>query len=99
MKEWFKTQWTTDEKNIKIYPYRVFYILSGVLLVAFAALICVYIYYEHKTISQSLPVIILALLAVALFWSNGNTYIHFDNTKGIMRKMLLGFIPVRRTGF
>lgn len=99
MKDWFKTRWTTDENSVKIYPYRIFYILSGVLALAFAALIGIYMYYEHKTIFQSLPVIILALLAVALFWSNGHTCIHFDNAKGSVRKMLLGFIPVSRIDF
>jgi hypothetical protein len=94
LKSLSKTRWKIDPDRVIIYPYGVFYVFTAIIAVLFTGLLLLYINYQNTTLSESLPFIFLLLLIVVLFWGYAATHIEFDNGKGRMRKMLMGFIPL-----
>ncbi|AMR34005.1 hypothetical protein A0256_22420 [Mucilaginibacter sp. PAMC 26640] len=99
LKSLSKTRWLIEPNSVSIYPYGVFYIFTIVIAILFTGLLLVYIKYQNTTISESLPFVLLLLLIIALFWGFAATQIEFDNSKGRMRKLLMGFIPVTTLPF
>jgi hypothetical protein len=67
--------------------------------ILFTGLLLLFINYQNTTIGKSLPFVLLLLLMVVLFWGYAATRIEFDNNKGRMRKLLMGFIPVSNIPF
>ncbi|WP_158827418.1 hypothetical protein [Mucilaginibacter lacusdianchii] len=99
LKSLSKTRWKIESDRVTIYPYGVFYVFTAVIAVLFTGLLWLYISYQNTTIVQSLPFVLFLLLMVVLFWGFASTYIEFDNRKGTMRKMLMGFIPTTTIPF
>jgi len=94
-----QTRWKLESDRVTIYPYGLSYILSGILAVGFAVILFVYVKYQNTTIGDSLPLVLMLLLTVVLFWGFAGTSIVFDNSTGNMRKLLMGFIPVTTIPF
>ncbi|MFD1257966.1 hypothetical protein ACFQ3S_14250 [Mucilaginibacter terrae] len=94
-----QTRWKLEPDRVTVYPYGLSYILSGVLAVCFAVILLLYVKYQNTTINDSLPLVLVLLLTVVLFWGFAGTSIVFDNRKGNMRKLLMGFIPVTTIPF
>lgn len=94
-----QTRWKLETDRVTIYPNGYFYILSAILAVGFAAIGFLYIKYENTSLSESLPMILLLMLVVVLFWGFAGTSVEFDNRSGVMRKKLMGFIPVANISF
>ena len=88
-----KTRWTIEADRVTIYPYGLFYILAGVIAIFFAGLLFLYMHYQNVTLADTLPLLLVVVFIVVVFWGFALTYIEFDNSKGRMRKMLMGFIP------
>lgn len=99
LKSLSKTRWKIETDKVTIYPYGVFYAFTAIIAVVFACLLLVYLRYQNTTIAASLPITLLFLLMVVLFWGFAGTYIEFDNTKGVMRKMFMGFLPTATIPF
>jgi hypothetical protein len=93
LKSLLKTRWKIETDRVTIYPYGLFYIFSAVMAIFSGGLLIIYTQYQNTTVAESLPLVLLILLIVVLFWGSALTYIEFDNSKGRMRKILLGFIP------
>jgi len=99
LKSLAQTRWKLEPNLVTVYPYGLSYILSAVLAVIFAAILFVYTYYLNSTLSESLPLVLVLVLMVLLFWGFAGTSIEFDNHSGIMRKKLMGFIPINTIHF
>jgi hypothetical protein len=99
LKSLSKTRWKIDSDRVTIYPYGVFYVFTAVIAVIFTGLLVMYVHYQNTAITESLPIALLFLLMVLLFWGFAGTYIEFDNSKGRMRKMLMGFLPTSTIPF
>jgi hypothetical protein len=99
LKSLAKTRWKMEANRVTVYPYGLSYILTAVLALIFAAVLVVYLNYENTSITASLPLVLLLLLVVVLFWGFAGTYVEFDNGSGIMQKKLFGFIPVSTIPF
>ncbi|WP_345953956.1 hypothetical protein [Mucilaginibacter sp. PAMB04168] len=99
LKSLSKTRWKIEQDKVTIYPYGVFYIFTAIIAVLFTGLLLIYINYQNTTIAESLPFVLLLLLMVVMFWGYGATQIEFDNSRGKMRKLLMGFIPVANVPF
>ena len=99
LKSLAQTRWKLEPNLVTVYPYGLSYILSAVLAVIFAAILFVYTYYLKTTLSDSIPLVLVLLLMVLLFWGFAGTAIEFDNHSGIMRKKLMGFIPITTIHF
>ncbi|QJD97203.1 hypothetical protein HH214_15660 [Mucilaginibacter robiniae] len=89
-----QTRWKVEADRVTLFPYGVFYVLSAAMAIIFAGILFVYMKYENAGIMESLPFVLFLLLLVILFWGYANTSIEFNNRQGIMRKKLMGFIPV-----
>ena len=94
-----QTRWKLEADRVTIYPHGLFYVLSAVLAVAFAAIGFLYVKYDNASLSDAIPLILLLLLVVVLFWGFAGTSVEFDNRSGVMRKKLFGFIPVNSIPF
>jgi hypothetical protein len=99
LKSLSKTRWKLEANRITVYPYGLYYILTIVLAVIFAAILFVFTKYENASIASSLPFALILLLAVVIFWGLAGTSVEFDNDQGVMRKKLMGFIPVTTLPF
>jgi hypothetical protein len=99
LKSLSKTRWTIEPDRVTIYPYGVFYIFTIVIGVLFTGLLLLYVNYQSTAVSESLPFVLLLLFIVVMFWGFAATQIEFDNSKGRMRKLLMGFIPVNNVPF
>ena len=88
-----KTRWKIEPDSVTIYPYGIFYIFAAVITVVFTGLLLVYINYQNTTVYESLPIVFFILLFIAFLWGFAASRIEFDNGKGRMRKMLMGFLP------
>lgn len=95
LKSLSKTRWEIEPNRVVIYPFGLYYIFAGILAMIFSGLLLTYISYQNTTIAASLPLVLVILLIVVLFWGFATTYIEFDNQQGRMRKMFLGFLPVK----
>lgn len=94
-----KTRWKLEGNIITVYPYGLYYILTIVLAVIFAGILFIYIKYQNTSITDSLPLALLLLLAVVIFWALAGTSVEFDNGRGVMRKKLMGIIPIATVPF
>lgn len=94
-----QTRWKLEPNRVTIYPYGLSYILSAVLTVIFAVIMFLYVRYQNTSISDSLPLFLVLLLIIVLFWGFAGTSVEFDNHTGTMRKKLMGFIPVTTIPF
>ncbi|MBS7567051.1 hypothetical protein KHS38_21785 [Mucilaginibacter sp. Bleaf8] len=94
LKQLSKTRWKIEQDRVTIYPFGLFYIFSAAMAVIFGAIILLYIGSANPTSSESTSLVIFLLIIVVLFWASGNTRIEFDNAQGVMRKKLMGVIPV-----
>ena len=99
LKSLSQTRWKIEADQVKIYPYGVFYILSGVMAILVAGLLFIYLNLMHASVSDGLPLIIISLLIVFIFWGYAGTSVEFDNGSGKMRKNFMGFIPVKTIPF
>lgn len=99
LKQLSKTRWKLETDRVTLYPFGLFFILSAVLGVIFTGIMLVYVMYSNPTSSESISLFIFLLLITVLIWGSGNTYIEFDNRRGVMRKKLMGFIPVSTLPF
>lgn len=99
LKSLAKTRWNIESDRAMIYPYGMFYLFAPIMAVFCAGLLLLYTHYQNVSVSESLPLVLLMLLAVVLMWGAAGTYIEFDNRQGRMRKMLFGFVPTVITPF
>lgn len=99
LKSLSKTRWKVEPDRVVIYPYGLFYIFAAIMAVLSVGLLYVYTRYENKPITASTPLLILAVVIVALFVGYASTYIEFDNRSGKMKKLLMGFLPVVNVPF
>ncbi|CAM4426183.1 hypothetical protein SAMN06265348_12129 [Pedobacter westerhofensis] len=94
-----QTRWKLEPDRVTIYPYGLSYILSAVLAVLFAGILFVYIHYQNSSLNTALPLVLVLLVIVVLFWGFAGTSIEFDQNSGVMRKKLMGFLPITRIPF
>ncbi|SFM61966.1 hypothetical protein SAMN05428949_0197 [Chitinophaga sp. YR627] len=94
-----KTRWKIESDRIIIQPFGLLFILAGVLALIFAGLFIAFRAMGEQNIVGTGPVASFLFITLALFFLGGFTYIVFDRTNGVMKKMLFGFIPVRNIPF
>ncbi|WP_316850491.1 hypothetical protein [Pedobacter agri] len=94
-----KTRWKIEPNRVIIYPSGVFYIFVPVMSIFGIGLLYLYTYYQNVSLMESLPIVIIILLLVLLFWGAANTFVEFDNHQGRMRKLFMGFLPVKNVHF
>jgi len=94
-----KTQWKIASDRIVIRPFGLLFILGGVLAAIFIALFIAFRQLGEQNIVGSAPFALSLLAILTLFFLGGFTYILFDRSTSTMKKMLLGFIPVRTVPF
>ncbi len=94
-----KTRWKIEPNRVTIYPSGVFYIFVPIMSLFGIGLLYLYTYYQNASVMESLPIVILILLIVVLLWGAANTYVEFDNHQGRMRKLFMGFFPVKNVHF
>lgn len=99
LKSLSQTRWRIEPNRVTIYPYGVFYTFAGIMAVLLSGLLVLYVKYQNTTVSESLPLLLVILLIVVLFWSFAATYIEFDNQNARMRKMFMGFLPTTTISF
>ncbi|GAA4919100.1 hypothetical protein [Mucilaginibacter defluvii] len=99
LKSLAKTRWKIEPDRVLIYPIGVFYIFVPIMAVLGTGLLFLYMHYQNVSITDSLPIVLLILLIVILFWGAANTYIEFDNRRGRMRKLFMGFLPTKTIPF
>ncbi|WP_311947969.1 hypothetical protein [Mucilaginibacter terrae] len=99
LKSLSKTRWKIEPDRVTVYPYGVFHIFTIILAIIFAGLLFVYFRYENSGFGSSLPIVLLFALMLIFFWGSAYTYIEFDSRVGRMRKMLMGFLPVKNIPF
>lgn len=94
-----KTRWKIESDRIIIRPFGLYFILAGVLALIFVGLIIAFRAMGEQNVAGIFPVALFLFITLALFFFSGFTYIVFDRTNSVMKKMLLGFIPVRSIPF
>lgn len=94
-----QTRWKIESDRITIYPHGLSYILSAVLLLLFGAGYIVYLKYLNYSNQSTMPLFVVLIGIVLLFIGFARTCIEFDISAGIMRKKLMGFLPVRSIPF
>lgn len=99
LKSLSKTRWRIEPNRVIIFPYGLSYILATVLAIIFAAGYLVYIYYLHNSLESSIPLLLVLVVIIVLFMGWAGTCIEFDISEGVMRKKLMGFLPIRSIPF
>lgn len=99
LKSLAKTRWKIEPSRVVIYPMGVFYIFVPIMAVFGVGLFFLYTHYQNVPVAESLPIILLVVLIVVVFWGAANTFIEFDNRQGRMRKLFMGFIPTKNISF
>lgn len=94
LKSLSKTRWKVEPERVTIYPYGLSYILAAVLAAIFIGIFFVYNNSTQSSLSDSGPLILVLLIIVLLFVGFAGTSIEFNNLNGVMRKKLMGFIPL-----
>ncbi|RZM30235.1 MAG: hypothetical protein EOO88_01675 [Pedobacter sp.] len=94
-----QTRWTIEPDQVRIYPYGLFKIFAVVFGVLMAGLILFYLNLVQGDMTGTIPLFIVFIIIIAIFWGIAATYIEFDNRKGQMRKMSFGFIPTTTLSF
>lgn len=94
-----KTRWKIESDRIVIQPFRLFFVLGGILAVIFTGLFIAFRSMGQQNVFSDLYIGPFLIFTLTLFCLGGFTYILFDRTNGIMKKMLFGFIPVRSLPF
>ena len=99
LKSLSKTSWKIEPDRIVIYPYGLSYILAGVLAVIFAVGYIVFLTYLNSSFESSMPLLLTLVATIILFVGWAGTYIEFDLSGGIMRKKLMGILPIASVPF
>lgn len=99
LKSLAKTRWKIEPNRVTIYPSGVLYIFVPIMSVFGIGLLYLYTYYQNVSVKESMPIVALILLIIMLFWGAANTYLEFDNHRGRMRKLFMGFLPVKNIPF
>ncbi|GGI28623.1 hypothetical protein [Pedobacter mendelii] len=99
LKSLSKTRWSIEPGRVTVYPYGLSYILASILAIIFAAGYLVYIYYLQNSVGSSLPLLLVLIVIISLFVGWAGTSIEFDINEGVMRKKLMGFLPISTIPF
>lgn len=94
-----QTRWKIEPDRVTLFPNGFSYVLSVILAIALAGILLIFSRYMNESIGGSLPLVLLLLFVVVLFWAHGNTYVVFDGQLQRMQKKLMGLIPVTTVPF
>ncbi|MGZ3872200.1 MAG: hypothetical protein ACXVJD_04750 [Mucilaginibacter sp.] len=98
-KSFYQTRWVLEPNRVTVFPYRLFYFLAIVLAVIFAGILLVFTKLTYAGLADDSSFAFILLLVVVLFGGFGGTCVEFDNGQAVMRKKLMGFIPIAVTPF
>lgn len=99
LKSLSKTRWKIESDRVTIYPYGLSYILAAVLAIIFGAGYLFYVQSLQNSMESSMPLLLVLLVIIVLFLGWARTSIEFDVNSGIMRKKLMGFLPITSISF
>ncbi|MFW0718574.1 hypothetical protein [Pedobacter sp. N23S346] len=99
LKSLSKTRWSIAPDRVTIYPYGLSYILAAVVAIIFAAGYFFYTRSMQNSMESSMPLLLVLIVIVILFVGWAGTSIEFDINSGIMRKKLMGFLPISSIPF